>query len=158
MERNCGCLSVFFPISCCHLVSAPSLSSLFPFYKFAMFAYFFYLCRDICKIRIPVARTIIFYNNKQNYYYYEEIISLRLVLDGCNGSAGTWYVGIINGLDTEQSISVDWSFLGGGDYRATIFGDVEDEARAWSIHTVSQLPASVNLAPRGGFVAVLTME
>ena len=73
-------------------------------------------------------------------------------------SGNTWYVGIINGLDTEQSISVDWSFLGGGDYRATIFGDVEDEARAWSIHTVSQLPASVNLAPRGGFVAVLTME
>ena len=71
-------------------------------------------------------------------------------------SGNTWYVGIINGLDTEQTISVDWSFLGGGDYRATIFGDVEDEARAWSIHTDVQLPASVDLAPRGGFVAVLT--
>ncbi|MBR6600386.1 MAG: glycoside hydrolase family 97 catalytic domain-containing protein, partial [Bacteroidaceae bacterium] len=71
-------------------------------------------------------------------------------------SGNTWYVGIINGLDTEQTISVDWSFLGGGDYRATIFGDVEDEARAWSIHTDVQFPASVDLAPRGGFVAVLT--
>ena len=68
----------------------------------------------------------------------------------------TWYVGIINGLDIPQSMSVDWSFLGDGDYRATTFGDAEGEARAWSIHTDVQLPASVDLAPRGGFVAVLT--
>jgi hypothetical protein len=65
----------------------------------------------------------------------------------------TWYVGIINGLDTEQSIPVDWRFLGGDDCRATTFGDVEGEPRAWDINTL--LPDSVNLAPRGGFVAVI---
>lgn len=68
-------------------------------------------------------------------------------------SGDTWYVGIINGLDTEQSIPVDWRFLGGDDCRATTFGDVEGEPRAWDINTL--LPDSVNLAPRGGFVAVI---
>jgi hypothetical protein len=68
-------------------------------------------------------------------------------------SGDTWYVGIINGLDTEQSILVDWRFLGGDDCRATTFGDVEGEPRAWDINTL--LPDSVNLAPRGGFVAVI---
>lgn len=83
-----GAYLYFSPFRAAILCQHP-LSSLFPFYKFAMFAYVFYLCRDICKIRIPVARTIIFYNNKQNYYYYEEIITSRLVLGGCHGSAGT---------------------------------------------------------------------
>jgi hypothetical protein len=83
-----GAYLFFSPFRAAILCQHP-LSSLFPFYKFAMFAYFFYLCRDICKIRIPVARTIIFYNNKQNYYYDEAIITLRLVPGGCHGSAGT---------------------------------------------------------------------
>ena len=72
-KETAGAYLCFSPFRAAILCQHP-LSSLFPFYKFAMFAYFFYLCRDICKIRIPVARTIIFYNNKQNYYYYEEII------------------------------------------------------------------------------------
>lgn len=72
--------------------------------------------------------------------------------------AGTWYVAVINGLDIQQSIPVDWSFLGSDDYRGTTFGDVEGEARAWTIHTDTTLPASVDLAPRGGFVAVITKE
>lgn len=69
--------------------------------------------------------------------------------------ADTWYVAIINGLDTAQSIPVDWSFLGRDDYRVTTFGDVEGEPRAWDIHTDLSLPANVDLAPRGGFVAVI---
>jgi len=67
-------------------------------------------------------------------------------------------VGIMNGLDTPQSISVDWSFLAGDDYCVTTFGDVEGEARAWAIHTDATLPVSIDLAPRGGFVAVITKE
>lgn len=70
-------------------------------------------------------------------------------------SGETWYVGIMNGLDTPQSISVDWSFLAGDDYCVTTFGDVEGDARAWAIHTDATLPVSIDLAPRGGFVAVM---
>lgn len=64
-----------------------------------------------------------------------------------------WYVGIINGLDEPQSISIDWSFLNEGNYQITTFSDVENEARAWHINTAATLPDSVLLAPRGGFVA-----
>ena len=71
----------------------------------------------------------------------------------CSGN--DWYVGVINGLDEPQSISMDWSFLGKGEYHITTFGDVEGEARAWDITSEATLCDSVTLAPRGGFVAVL---
>lgn len=66
-----------------------------------------------------------------------------------------WYVGVINGLDEPQSISMDWSFIGKGEYHITTFGDVEGEARAWHITTEAILPDTITLAPRGGFVAVI---
>ena len=71
----------------------------------------------------------------------------------CSGN--DWYVGVINGLDEPQSISMDWSFIGKGEYHITTFGDVEDDARAWDITSEATLCDSVTLAPRGGFVAVL---
>ena len=75
-------------------------------------------------------------------------------------SGDTWYVGIINGLDTEQSIAVDWSFLGKGKYKVDCFGDVEGEARAWDLNSQSSvkstaMPDFIHMAPRGGYVAVL---
>lgn len=69
-----------------------------------------------------------------------------------------WYVGVVNGLDTPQHIDMDWSFLGEGDYTITTFGDVEGEAHAWDIDTEASLPDGVNLAPRGGFVAVIASK
>lgn len=78
-------------------------------------------------------------------------------------SGETWYVGIINGLDTEQSIAMDWSFLGKGKYSVQDFGDVEGEARAWNLHSQSSakavtMPDSIHMAARGGYVAILKAE
>lgn len=78
-------------------------------------------------------------------------------------SGETWYVGIINGLDTEQSIAIDWSFLGNGKYNVQGFGDVEGEARAWNLHSQSSakvvtMPDSIHMAARGGYVAILKAE
>lgn len=69
-------------------------------------------------------------------------------------SGDDWYVGIINGLDEPQSIAIDWNFLGKENYSMTTFGDVEDEARTWSIGTSTTLPDTITLSSRGGFVAV----
>ena len=74
-----------------------------------------------------------------------------------------WYVGIINGLDKEQNITVDWSFLGKGSYMVKTFADVDNEPRAWDINAqnsaiATDMPATIQLAPRGGFVAVFTQE
>lgn len=75
-------------------------------------------------------------------------------------SGDTWYVGIMNGLDTEQSIAVDWSFLGKGEYCVQSFGDVEGEARAWDLASqpsakATAMPNTIHMAPRGGYVAVI---
>ena len=78
-------------------------------------------------------------------------------------SGDTWYVGIMNGLDTEQSIAVDWSFLGKGKFSIQSFGDVEGEARAWELASqpsikAAGIPANIKLQPRGGYVAVIKAE
>lgn len=67
-----------------------------------------------------------------------------------------WYVGAINGLDTPQRIAMNWDFLAGHGQRVITFGDVDDEPRAWDINPNASLPDSIGLAPRGGFVAVIT--
>jgi hypothetical protein len=66
----------------------------------------------------------------------------------------------MNGLDTEQSIAMDWSFLGKGQYSVQSFGDVEGEARAWDLASqpsakADTMPKSIHMAPRGGYVAIL---
>ena len=76
-------------------------------------------------------------------------------------SGDTWYVGIINGLDTEQSIPVDWRFLDKGQYSVQSFGDVEGEARAWDLKEhasvkAAAMPTTIHMEPRGGYVAVIT--
>ena len=73
-------------------------------------------------------------------------------------SGEDWYVGIINGLDTPQTIAMDWSFLNDTDYHIITFGDVSDEARAWSINTNATLPDSITMAPRGGCVVKIVKD
>ena len=73
-------------------------------------------------------------------------------------SGEDWYIGIINGLDEPQSIAIDWSFLDKESSHLTTFGDVEGEARSWSIGTPATLPDTIALSPRGGFVAVASQQ
>ena len=73
-------------------------------------------------------------------------------------SGEDWYVGIINGLDTPQTIAMDWSFLNDTDYHIITFGDVSDEARAWSINTNATLPDSITMTPRGGCVVKIVKD
>ena len=70
-------------------------------------------------------------------------------------SGSTWYVAGINGKDTDQTVSIDWSFLDSSSSRATVFADVDDNARDWDIKTQQTLPAEMAMAPRGGFVIVV---
>lgn len=73
-------------------------------------------------------------------------------------SGEDWYIALINGLDTPQTIAMDWAFLDDTDYHITTFGDVADEARAWSINTNATLPDSIALAPRGGHVVKIVKD
>ena len=73
-------------------------------------------------------------------------------------SGEDWYIGIINGLDTPQTIAMDWNFLDHADYRITTFGDVVNEARAWSINANATLPDSIAMAPRGGCVVKIIKD
>ena len=73
-------------------------------------------------------------------------------------SGDNWYVGIINGLDTPQKIAMDWGFLDCGDFHITTFGDVADEARAWSINVNATLSDSIAMAPRGGHVVKIMKD
>ena len=73
-------------------------------------------------------------------------------------SGEDWYVGVINGLDTPQTIAMDWAFLADTDYHITTFGDVAAEARAWHIDTNATLPDSIAMAPRGGYVVQIIKD
>ena len=73
-------------------------------------------------------------------------------------SGEDWYVGVINGLDTPQTIAMDWVFLADTDYHITTFGDVAAEARAWHIDTNATLPDSIAMAPRGGYVVQIIKD
>ena len=75
-------------------------------------------------------------------------------------NGNTWYVGVLNGKDEKQSISIDWNFLSDGNYSVQTFGDVAEEARAWNNGnltdvTPSDMAKTINLEPRGGYVAVI---
>lgn len=72
-------------------------------------------------------------------------------------SGDDWYVAVINGTDNAREVALDWSKIGTGTWNATIFEDSESEP--WKISrreiTTNQLPATVQLMPRGGYVAHL---
>ena len=73
-------------------------------------------------------------------------------------SGDDWYIALINGLDTPQTIAMDWAFLADTDYHITTFGDVAAEARAWHIDTNATLPDSIAMAPRGGYVVQIIKD
>lgn len=74
----------------------------------------------------------------------------------------TWYVGGINGLNSEQELKVDLSFLPKGKYNMTVFADSGDKANPWNITTLQstsadrEQPIRMNVAPRGGVVIKIT--
>lgn len=72
----------------------------------------------------------------------------------------TWYVGVLNGKDEAQTVDIDWSFLGDGEWSVTTFADKGGEEKAWDIQadckmTAGDMPAKIDMLPRGGYVAVL---
>lgn len=79
-------------------------------------------------------------------------------------SGDTWYVAGINGLDTEQEIQYDLSFLHEGDYRVTMFSDSGDKQNPWKIETKDFSPVpggnkiDMRTLPRGGFVLVVEQK
>lgn len=70
-----------------------------------------------------------------------------------------WYVGALNGKDTDFVFDMDWSFLEEGRYRVTLFEDSGDKADPWKISKMTagrdSLPRKLDGKPRGGFVAVV---
>lgn len=75
----------------------------------------------------------------------------------------TWYVGVLNGKDEAQTINLDWSVLGDGEWTVTTFADKKGDKKEWNIQTNSvmktnQLPAQIETLPRGGYVAVITKK
>jgi len=61
-----------------------------------------------------------------------------------------WYIAGINGTDEALSIKLDLSSLNAHPSSFTLFEDGEP----WQISSVSSLPGSIMLKPRGGFVAL----
>lgn len=79
-------------------------------------------------------------------------------------SGETWYVAGINGLDTEQELQYDLSFLHEGNYRITMFADSGDKQNPWKIETKDFSPVpggnkiDMQALPRGGFVLVVEQK
>lgn len=72
----------------------------------------------------------------------------------------TWYVGVLNGMDEVQTIGVDWSFLGEGEWTVTSFADKKGDKKEWDIDSKSgvktaDLPSALEIKERGGYVSVL---
>ncbi len=69
-------------------------------------------------------------------------------------SGNKWYVGILNGRDSEHTIHLDWSRLG-KPKNVRCFSDSGAADHPWQISDSSTLPTSVSLQPRGGMVLVM---
>lgn len=75
-------------------------------------------------------------------------------------SGNTWYVAGINGLDSEQELLLDYSFMAEGKYLVTTFADNSDKSAPWDIATTRYAHGKdsktvVKVKPRGGFVKVI---
>ena len=75
-------------------------------------------------------------------------------------SGNTWYVGILNGRDEQQTISLKGLKViqGSKDQRfkkITCFADSGDPAHPWLISQPASLPKAVTLSARGGLVIVI---
>ena len=67
-----------------------------------------------------------------------------------------WYVAGISGKDVARTVTMDWSFLGKKKGKVLLFEDGKT-SQSWKITSIakSKLPESINMQPRGGFVAVI---
>jgi hypothetical protein len=75
-------------------------------------------------------------------------------------SGNTWYVAGINGLDSEQELLLDYSFMAEGKYLVTTFADNSDKSAPWNIATTRYAHGKdsktvVKVKSRGGFVKVI---
>lgn len=72
---------------------------------------------------------------------------------------GVWYVGGLNGTDEKVTQSVDWTFLGTGNFEMTLFEDSGNSEEPWKINRVNgnkeEFSMNMEWQPRGGFVAVV---
>lgn len=73
-----------------------------------------------------------------------------VVLARCKNDV--WYVAGINGLDEMLTVNTDLSSLPIHGKSYTLIQDGDD---GWNIAPVNQMPSSVSLKPRGGFVAII---
>lgn len=75
-------------------------------------------------------------------------------------SGDTWFVSGINGLDSEQELLLDYSFMPEGKYLVTTFADNSDKSAPWNIATTRYAHGKdsktvVKVKSRGGFVKVI---
>lgn len=63
-----------------------------------------------------------------------------------------WYIAGVNGMSSEQAFELNIETLNTGDSNWTIF---EDGDGGWKITSNTSFPTTINLKPRGGFVAVM---
>jgi hypothetical protein len=70
---------------------------------------------------------------------------------------GKWYVGYINGENSEKDVEVDFSFLGDGSFQSVMIGD-GDKQSSFSIlnsNVTNSDKKSVHVKPFGGFTIVV---
>jgi alpha-glucosidase len=71
-------------------------------------------------------------------------------------SGPRWFLAVMNGGDA-RTLTIPLSFLGRGNYRALVVGDVTNQADAVRVEDLRSLkisdPLSIELRPAGGFVA-----
>ena len=75
-------------------------------------------------------------------------------------SGDTWFMAGINGLDSEQELLLDYSFMAEGKYLVTTFADNSDKSAPWNIATTRYAHGKdsktvVKVKSRGGFVKVI---
>lgn len=70
-------------------------------------------------------------------------------------SGNTWYVAGINGLDEEQEVQIPLNRLNRMGLQIDKCTLIQDGNGKWNISTPKEMPTSITLKPRGGFIAVI---
>ncbi len=75
-------------------------------------------------------------------------------------SGENWYVGIMNCSNKKAEYELDLSFLGDGDYRASLYYDLEGSRRANRVETGKTVKRNnkipILMQPGGGFVGIFS--
>jgi hypothetical protein len=66
-------------------------------------------------------------------------------------SGNTWYVAGINGTDADLTLDLDLSFTGECN-SINVWEDSGDATAPWHIYSAQELPKTITLRPRGGFI------